>query len=61
MLERITTFFKESRNEIKKVIWPTRKEIIRHTLTVIFVSLGIATFLGALDFVFTFVLNKFVL
>jgi len=49
----ITNFLKEVRLEIKKVNWPTRKETIRYTLIVIFVSIVIAIYLGGLDFIFT--------
>ena len=61
MFDRTVTFFKEARVEIKKVIWPTRPETIRHTMAVILISLGVAGFLGALDLLFTFILNNFVL
>lgn len=61
MLERFTTFLKESRTELKKVTWPTREETIRHTMAVILISAGVALFLGGLDFVFQWVLNNFIL
>jgi len=61
MLERLINFLKESRTEMKKVTWPTRRETINSTLTVIVISAVIALFLGALDFIFQFILNKFVL
>ncbi|MEK7162367.1 MAG: preprotein translocase subunit SecE, partial [Patescibacteria group bacterium] len=46
MLEKLTTFLKEARVEIKKVIWPGRQDTIRYTLAVILISLGVAAFLG---------------
>lgn len=46
---------------MKKVNWPTRQETLRYTLLVIGVSFGIAVFLGGIDFIFTAVLNKFLL
>jgi len=58
---KIITFLKEVRLEMKKVNWPTRKETIKYTLIVIGVSVGVAIFLGGLDFIFTTILNKFVL
>ncbi|MDO8500132.1 MAG: preprotein translocase subunit SecE [bacterium] len=61
MLEKFITFLKEARIEIKKVIWPTRQNTIQYTIAVILISLGIAGFLGGLDFIFTYILNKFVL
>ena len=61
MLERLTTFLKEARVELKKVTWPTRRETIRYTLAVVLLSLAVAVFLGALDVGFTYLLNTFVL
>lgn len=46
-------FLKEVRDELKKVVWPTRDEIIRLTGVVIIVSLGVGIFLGGTDFVLT--------
>jgi preprotein translocase subunit SecE len=46
------TFFREVRDELKKVVWPTRQEVIRLTFVVIAASLIVGLFLGGLDFVF---------
>jgi len=59
--QKIISFLKEVRLEMKKVNWPTRKETIKYTLIVIGVSVAVATFLGSLDFIFTTILNKFIL
>jgi preprotein translocase subunit SecE len=61
ILQKVVTFLKEVRLEMKKVNWPTRRETIRYTLIVIGVSLVVAAFLGGWDFIFTTLLNKFVL
>ena len=58
---KITTFLKEVRLEMKKVNWPSRQETIRKTLVVIGISVAIAIFLGAIDFVLTTLLNRFIL
>lgn len=42
---------------MKKVSWPTRKETYNYTILVIAVSLGIAVFLGALDYLFSWLLE----
>ena len=64
MIARMATtpvgFFRETRDELKKVVWPTRQEVIRLTLVVITVSLLVGVFLGGLDFTFTSILQKFV-
>lgn len=55
-IESMTTpvvFLKEVKFELEKVVWPTRNEVIRLTVTVILVSLMVGLFLGGLDFVLT--------
>ena len=61
MLERIKNYLKDTSVEMKRVTWPNRQETTRATLAVMGISLGVAVFLGALDFVFTFLLNRFIL
>jgi len=58
---KITQFLKEVRQELKKVSWPSRQETIKYTLIVVGVSAAVAIFLGGLDFLFVWVLNKFIL
>jgi preprotein translocase subunit SecE len=60
MFKKIINYIKESYAELKKVVWPTKKETINHTLLVIGISLALAVFLGALDFLFTWLLEKFI-
>lgn len=47
------TFLKETADELKKVVWPTRQEVVRLTFVVIIVSLIVGLLLGGLDLVFT--------
>jgi len=47
------TFLKETYDELKKVTWPKQQEIVRLTLVVIVISLGVGIFIGGLDFLFT--------
>lgn len=53
-------YIKGSRLEMKKVNWPTRPETIRFTIIVIALSLVVAVFLGALDFIFAALLRLIV-
>ena len=46
-------FVRESLDELKKVTWPTRSEIIRLTITVIVISTVVGVFLGGIDFLLT--------
>jgi preprotein translocase subunit SecE len=43
-------FLRESKVELKKVKWPTRKELLASTAMVIFLVLVIAFYLGLIDF-----------
>jgi preprotein translocase subunit SecE len=43
-------FLRESRMELKKVKWPTRKELLASTAVVIVLTLIVAFFLGLVDF-----------
>ena len=55
------TFLKEVRLEMRKVNWPTRQETIRYVFIVVGISAVLAAFLGALDFIFVALLDKFIL
>lgn len=49
---RFGQFFKEVSGEVKKLSWPTKKEIVSYTLTVIAFILLMAVVIYALDLVF---------
>jgi preprotein translocase subunit SecE len=57
MLNKLANYIKSSLEEMKKVTWPTKKETYNYTLLVIAISLGVAFFLGALDYVFSWILQ----
>lgn len=50
---QVATFLMEVREELGKVVWPTRDEVIRLTIVVILVSLLVGLFLGGIDFLLT--------
>jgi preprotein translocase subunit SecE len=52
-MNKIIAYIKASIEEMKKVTWPTKKETYNYTLLVIFISIGVALFLGLLDIIFT--------
>ncbi len=43
-------FLGEVKSELAKVVWPTKKETFKYTITVIVFSLAVAFLLGAFDF-----------
>ena len=59
MFEQIKQYFKEVRVEMAKVKWPTKSDTINYTIVVIGVSLAVAAFLGALDYIFSLGFNVF--
>lgn len=61
MFNKLIDYLKEVKLELGKVNWLSRKETIRYTLVVIGVSLVVAVYLGGLDYVFSWLLNKFIL
>lgn len=50
MITTPLVFLKEVQDELKKVIWPTRNEVIRLTFVVVLTSLIVGLYLGGLDF-----------
>lgn len=50
MLKKVKEFFKEVKIEIKKVVFPSRDELIGSTWVVIITVLIISLFLGIVDF-----------
>lgn len=54
---KLANYVKSSFEEMKKVTWPTKKETYNYTLLVIGISLAVAIFLGALDYIFSWVLG----
>ena len=49
-IERARLFFSEVRNELKRVTWPTQKEVYATTVVVILTSLFFGIYLFAVDY-----------
>ena len=58
MVQTIKAFLENTQQEFQRVNWPTGAETVRLTIMVIVMSLGVAIFLGAFDFLFTFLLGQ---
>jgi len=50
--KKIGKFFKDVSGELKKVTWPTKKELVNYTLTVIAFVVAMAVIIYVLDFLF---------
>lgn len=60
MIKKFTKYIKDSISELKKVVWPTKKEVIKKTGQVLFISISVAVFLGIVDFALTKILENFI-
>lgn len=60
MANRLFTYFRDSKDELKRVVWPSRQETTKHTLLVIGISLGVAAFLGIMDYFFSYLLQRLI-
>ncbi|PIP33344.1 preprotein translocase subunit SecE [Candidatus Falkowbacteria bacterium CG23_combo_of_CG06-09_8_20_14_all_49_15] len=56
-MSKLTNYIRESVLEMKKVTWPTKKEVYNFTLLVIVISLAVSAFLGGLDALFNYLLK----
>lgn len=61
MANPLGTYLKGAYEELKKVVWPSRQETIQHTLVVIGLSLTLAVFLGAVDYLLNLGLERLLL
>lgn len=56
-MNAIFNYFRESKRELFKVSWPTRKQTMRQSALVLVVAVATAAFLGGLDWLFNYVLQ----
>ena len=47
--DRLAIYFRGVKSELKKVIWPNRKELLNYTGVVIFISVLVAMIVYVLD------------
>ncbi|MBY0376928.1 preprotein translocase subunit SecE [Patescibacteria group bacterium] len=57
-MSKFTEYLKETKGELKHVIWPKRGQTVLYTLVVVILSVLIAYFLGIFDFIFSKGLEK---
>lgn len=50
-MDRITTYLKSSYAELHKVTWPTKKQTTTYSIVVICLSVGMAIFFAAFDYI----------
>jgi preprotein translocase subunit SecE len=47
--EKVLTFFKEVKIEMKKVSWPNKEELKNYTVVVLFVIFVMSVYIGIID------------
>jgi preprotein translocase subunit SecE len=52
-MKKIFNFFKESKEELFKVVWPTRKQAIEMMIAVLIIVILVSLYLGGLDYLLT--------
>ena len=57
MANKVNAFVKESKQELDKVAWPTREELVGSTIVVIVTTMILAAFIGSVDFVLSILLR----
>ena len=57
---KIKNYFVEAVQEMKKVVWPNKKQIKVYTLLVIGMSIGVAVFFAVLDYIFNIGLGQLI-
>jgi preprotein translocase subunit SecE len=57
----ISNFFIDVREETKKISWPTSKQTINTTLLVVAATIVIGLYIGAIDYLLTFLIKSFLI
>ncbi len=55
---RFVNFLKDVRSEVRKVTWPSRREVYSTTLVVIFATIFFAFYLFFMDIIFSWVISN---
>lgn len=61
MLGKVKDYFVGASKEFQSIKWPTTQDTRALTIVVIAMSLAVAAFLGAFDYIFVYILQNFVI
>ncbi|MSP14221.1 MAG: preprotein translocase subunit SecE [Chloroflexi bacterium] len=50
---RVTRYIRQTRDELRKVVWPTREAATNLTVVVLAVTVTMSAFLGLVDYIFS--------
>ena len=59
-MSKLSNYLNETKEEMKHVSWPTRKQTFMFTMLVILISIAVAAYLGVFDFLFTLGLKSII-
>ncbi|KKR09931.1 MAG: SecE: predicted preprotein translocase, subunit E [Parcubacteria group bacterium GW2011_GWA2_39_18] len=59
-VQKTVQYFKGVKNELGKVNWPTRQQTFHYTMAVILISVSVALFLGLWDYIFTYLIVRWI-
>lgn len=54
---RIIKFLKDLKSEVKKIVWPTKKQVVNNTVVVMIAMVVTGIFIWGLDSIFMLVFN----
>jgi len=57
-MEKVLDFIRESKAELKKVSWPTKKQVWYSTLVVVALTFVVGAYLGLVDLLLTAVFSR---
>ena len=54
---RISRYFRDMKGELKKVVWPAKKQVINNTIVVIVTVVIASFFIGGFDMILSAIVN----
>ena len=61
MFGKIAKFFKQVKNEMKKVHWPNKNELSSYTLVVVITVVALIAFIGVIDVALTNIITPLIM
>lgn len=59
-MEKVLDYIRESRAELRKVTWPSKRQVWYSTLVVIAVTFMVSAYLGLVDLLLTGIFSKII-
>lgn len=59
-MEKISNYISETKEEMKQVTWPTKKQTMVFTMIVILISIAVSAYLGLFDYLFSLGLKSII-